>query len=141
MPIQIVSLSPLPIIVIRMVDSIVLQDIANIIQYNTETMQQSPRLIHVIYDCRELKKIDFALRDIGMFRKTPIDPNSGWSLIVTDHPFFVFMGSTIAQLISNVRFRVIPSALHALTFIQNMEGDTQDLTLEMIEGHYSSLGE
>lgn len=140
MPIQIVTMPPLPIIIIRMTDTITLTEIAHIIQYNTETMQQATRLIHVIYDCRTLKKLDFTLRDIGAFRQTPIHPNSGWSMIVTDTPFFVFMGSTIAQLIANVRFRVIPTMEDTLTFLANIETDAQHLTQEMIEAEYQEGG-
>ena len=136
MPIQIITMSPLPVIIIRMFDTITLPEIAQIIQNNTETMQQATRLVHVIYDCRHLKKLDFTLRDIGTFRKTPIHPNSGWSMIVTDTPFFVFMGSTISQLIANVRFRVIPTMDDTLTFLGNIEADAQHLTQEMIEAEY-----
>ncbi|MFZ4826007.1 MAG: hypothetical protein ACOYLB_01495 [Phototrophicaceae bacterium] len=109
-----------------------LSELKNMMEENITYMKQTDHFVHIIIDTRRLERIQFKIHEFSDMGLPSILPNTGWNIILSDNPIFVFTASIIVQLLKNVRFRNLTTMEATVDFMASVEPLAQTLTLEKV---------
>lgn len=107
---------------------------AKVIQMIDEAEEQTTKT-HLLLDARDIKDIPVNLFTMRKTMDVYDHPNCGWSWTLSNSSMITFLGSSIPQMVTHVRFRVFSEVDEMLDFIEGINADftPENMNLELLQ--------
>lgn len=129
MPLQLIPLKAHPVIVIKLIGQITIEDIQSLIEQSNQLIDTYNEYVYFVTDTTQLEKIIFHLSDVSLLHTETLHPKFGWSIIITTNPVFRFLGSMTTQLLATNRLKVVNSIDNAIEFLKDLSPQLINLSL------------
>lgn len=108
-------------------DQIGIEDLKAASEYAIEQLRGSDRpLVHIVVDMRDLKNYPKNVFEISNATAIFREKNLGWVVLLTHDRVISFLGATVTQIASKVRFRSFQQPEDGFKFLHKVDASLPD---------------